>query len=58
MGDVFKTYDIRGTYPDELDETLAGKIGAAFVRLLNASRIVITKLDEGGGPGTNPDYQC
>jgi phosphomannomutase len=41
MGGIFKAYDIRGSYPDELDETMARKIGAAFVRLLNAQRIVI-----------------
>jgi len=41
MGDIFKAYDIRGSYPDELNEAMARKIGAAFVRLLNAQRIVI-----------------
>jgi phosphomannomutase len=41
MGDIFKAYDIRGLYPDELDETIARKIGAGFVHLLNARRIVI-----------------
>ncbi len=41
MGGIFKAYDIRGFYPDELDEEMARKIGAAFVRLLNAQRIVI-----------------
>jgi phosphomannomutase len=41
MGGIFKAYDIRGSYPDELDEMIARKIGAAFVRLLNAQRIVI-----------------
>jgi len=41
MGGIFKAYDIRGSYPDELDEVMARKIGAAFVRLLNAKNIVI-----------------
>jgi phosphomannomutase len=41
MGGIFKAYDIRGSYPDELDEVMARKIGAAFVRVLNAQRIVI-----------------
>lgn len=41
MGGIFKAYDIRGSYPDELDEAMVRKIGAAFVRLLNAQRIVI-----------------
>ena len=27
---IFKTYDIRGIYPDEINEEAAEKIGAAF----------------------------
>ena len=41
MADIFKAYDIRGSYPDELDESIAWKIGAAFVSLLNAHNIVV-----------------
>ncbi len=41
MGGIFKAYDIRGSYPDELDEEMAGKIGSAFVALLNARSIVV-----------------
>ena len=41
MGGIFKAYDIRGSYPDELDEEVARKIGSAFVALLNARRIVV-----------------
>jgi phosphomannomutase len=41
MAGIFKAYDIRGSYPDELDEAMAKKIGAAFVLLLDARRIVI-----------------
>lgn len=31
---IFKAYDIRGIYPDEINEEVAEKIGAAFVRYL------------------------
>lgn len=41
MGDIFKAYDIRGLYPDELDEAIARKIGSGFIHLLNARRIVV-----------------
>jgi phosphomannomutase len=41
MGGIFKAYDIRGSYPDELDEVTARKIGAAFIALLKAQRIVV-----------------
>jgi phosphomannomutase len=38
---IFKAYDIRGRYPDELNEAEAKKIGMAFVSFLKARRIVI-----------------
>ena len=41
MGSIFKAYDIRGRYPDEVDEAIAFKIGIGFVRLLSAKNIVI-----------------
>ncbi|GMT46594.1 MAG: phosphomannomutase/phosphoglucomutase [bacterium] len=41
MGNIFKAYDIRGLYPDELNEAIAGRIGAAFIHLLSARRIVV-----------------
>ncbi len=41
MGNIFKAYDIRGLYPDELNEAIAGRIGTAFIHLLSARRIVV-----------------
>ena len=38
---IFKAYDIRGRYPDELNETTTKRIGNAFVRLLAAERVVV-----------------
>ena len=32
--EIFKAYDIRGTYPDQLDADTAHQIGRAFVRVL------------------------
>jgi phosphomannomutase len=32
--DIFKAYDIRGVYPDQMDEEVAELIGRAFVRVL------------------------
>ena len=31
---IFKAYDVRGIYPDQLDEQLAYRIGRAFARVL------------------------
>jgi phosphomannomutase len=37
---IFKAYDVRGVVPDELDESVAQAVGAAFVRLTGARSIV------------------
>ena len=39
--DIFKAYDVRGTYPDQVNEEAARAIGAAFVAYLNAKRIAL-----------------
>jgi phosphomannomutase len=38
---VFKAYDIRGVFPDDLDEDLAHRVGAAFAEWSGAPQIVI-----------------
>ena len=38
---IFKAYDIRGTYPDQIDAKIAFQIGAAMVRFLSAKRLVV-----------------
>jgi phosphomannomutase len=40
LSTIVKAYDIRGLVPDELDEDVAREVGAAFVRLTGADRIV------------------
>jgi phosphomannomutase len=32
---IFKAYDVRGTYPEQMDEQLAYRIGRAFARVLS-----------------------
>src|SRR5438128_12205191 len=39
--DIFKAYDIRGVYPDEVNEDAARAIGAAFIAYLQAKRIAV-----------------
>jgi phosphomannomutase len=39
--DIFKAYDVRGIYPDEIDEDTARSIGGAFVAYLEAKRIAV-----------------
>lgn len=38
---VFRAYDVRGIYPDELDSTTAYKVAKAFLRLAPGKRYVI-----------------
>ena len=41
--DVFKAYDVRGTYPDQIDERLTRAVGSAFATFAAASSIVIAR---------------
>ena len=40
---IVKAYDVRGIVPDQLDERVAGAIGAAFVRVTGAVRVVTAR---------------
>jgi phosphomannomutase len=40
---VFKAYDVRGTYPDQIDETLCRAIGAAVATFTAAPRLVLAR---------------
>jgi phosphomannomutase len=48
---VFKAYDVRGTVPDQLDEELARRTAAAFVRVCDASAIVVGHDMRPSSPG-------
>ncbi len=38
---IFKAYDIRGLYPDEIDESVARTVGNAFVSFTGAARVLV-----------------
>lgn len=40
---IFKAYDIRGIYPEQLHEDIAHRIGRAFVAYLRAKRIAVAR---------------
>lgn len=42
-GAIFKAYDIRGTYPDQLNEGLARAIGSAFATFVGTKSIAMAK---------------
>jgi len=47
---IFKAYDIRGLYPDELDEALAEKIGAAAGTFFEGKTIAVGRDMRRSGP--------
>jgi len=38
---IFKAYDIRGVYPDQLDESIAERVGGAFVIFTEARHVLV-----------------
>ena len=41
--DIFKAYDVRALYPQEIDETICRDIGRGFVAYLGARRIAVSR---------------
>ncbi len=41
LDSIFKAYDVRGIYPDELDESVARRIGNALVAFTGAGRVLV-----------------
>ena len=40
---IFKAYDIRGTYPDQIDADVCRRIGSAFARLVGGPTILVAR---------------
>ncbi len=41
MSNVFKAYDVRGIYPEEINKDIAFRVGGATVKFLNAKTLVV-----------------
>jgi phosphomannomutase len=48
---IFKAYDVRGIYPDELNEALARRVGNAFAQFTGAGRILVGHDMRESSPG-------
>ena len=48
---IFKAYDVRGTVPDQVDEELARRTGAAFVSVVGAATVVVGHDMRPSSPG-------
>ncbi len=51
LSNIVKAYDVRGVVPDQLDEQVAAALGAAFVDVTGASRVVTAHDMRESGPG-------
>ncbi len=56
MSGIFEAYDIRGLYPQEINEEAARKIGYAFARYLGKRRIVIGHDMRDSSPALNTAF--
>jgi phosphomannomutase len=41
LSNIIKAYDVRGIVPDELDEEIATRIGAAFAAFVDADEVLV-----------------
>jgi len=51
MAGIFKAYDVRGTVPDQIDESVAERIGRATATYLHAKRMVVGRDMRASGVG-------
>jgi phosphomannomutase len=54
---IVKAYDVRGTVPDQFDESLARAFGVAFVQFTKASSVVVAHDMRPSGPGLVAAFQ-
>jgi phosphomannomutase len=54
LDQIFKAYDVRGTYPDQIDAEISRRIGAAFARFASerdgASKVLVARDMRPSGP--------
>ncbi|MGB9357609.1 MAG: phosphomannomutase/phosphoglucomutase [Acidimicrobiia bacterium] len=51
LSTIFKAYDVRGLYPSQIDEEVAGKVGYAFAVFAGAERIAVGRDCRLSSPG-------
>ena len=51
LNTIFKAYDVRGLYPSQIDETVAGQIGYAFAVFAGVDRIAVGRDCRLSSPG-------
>ncbi|MHC0433158.1 phosphomannomutase/phosphoglucomutase [Streptomyces sp. O3] len=56
LSQIVKAYDVRGVYPDQLDDRLAELFGAAFVEVTGADAVVVGHDMRPSSPGLASDF--
>ncbi len=56
LGTIFKAYDVRGTYPDQLDEAVARAVGSAFAQFCQSPRLVMARDMRPSGEGLSAAF--
>ncbi len=56
LSQIVKAYDVRGVYPDQLDDRLAKLFGAAFVEVTGADAIVVGHDMRPSSPGLASNF--
>ena len=50
LSNIVKAYDVRGIFPDELDEQIASRIGAAFGAFVDSDEVIVGHDCRGSSP--------
>jgi len=50
LDDIVKAYDVRGTYPDQLNADIAHALGVGFARFCGTSRVLVARDMRPSGP--------
>jgi phosphomannomutase len=53
---IFKAYDVRGTYPDQLNEDVARAVGSAFATFAGVSTILMARDMRPSGPSLSQAF--
>jgi len=53
---IFKAYDVRGTYPDQLNEDVARAVGSAFATFASVSTILMARDMRPSGPSLSQAF--
>ena len=57
MASIFKSYDVRGLYPEEINEDIVERIGRAYVAYVKAKRVVVASDKRSSSPSLSRHFR-